>query len=37
MLAIYYIRSFDGGKSFERPARILTTVVGRDKAARWTE
>jgi hypothetical protein len=28
MLAIYYIRSFDGGKSFERPARILTTVVG---------
>jgi hypothetical protein len=27
-LAIYYIRSFDGGKSFERPANILTTVVG---------
>jgi len=28
MLAIYYIRSFDGGKTFERPARLLTTVVG---------
>jgi hypothetical protein len=26
-LAIYYIRSFDGGKSFERPARMLTTVT----------
>ena len=26
-LAIYYIRSFDGGNSFKRPARILTTVV----------
>ena len=38
MLAIYYIRSFDGGKSFERPARILTEPSSaRDKAARWTE
>ena len=27
MLAIFYIRSFDGGQSFERPARLLTTVV----------
>jgi hypothetical protein len=26
-LAIFYIRSFDGGKSFERPARMLTTVA----------
>jgi hypothetical protein len=25
-LAIFYIRSFDGGKSFERPARVLTTL-----------
>jgi hypothetical protein len=25
--AIFYVRSFDGGNSFERPARILTTVV----------
>jgi hypothetical protein len=30
--AIFYVRSFDGGKSFQRPARVLTTVVqpGRD-------
>jgi hypothetical protein len=26
-LAIFYVRSFDGGNSFERPARILATVV----------
>jgi hypothetical protein len=24
---IFYVRSFDGGKSFERPARFLTSVV----------
>ncbi len=26
-LGIFYIRSFDGGKTFERPARFLTPVV----------
>ena len=31
-LAIYYIRSFDGGNSFEHPARILTTVVSPGRA-----